>query len=118
MGRRTHEAIGRPLRGRHTIVLSRTVDALLGVDVVAGLDRAVGLARGRWPGRTIFVAGGGEVWRSAWSITTRLEITAVHQDLPGTVTFPEIAGVDWIEDAREPRAGFDWVTYHRRAERR
>ena len=90
MGRRTHEAIGRPLKGRHTVVLSRTAVALPGVDVAASLDRALDLVRDRWPGRTVFVAGGGEVYRLAWPTTTRLEITAVHQDLPGTVTFPEL----------------------------
>ena len=43
-----------------------------------------------WIPQTIFVAGGGEIYRAAWDRLDRLEITEVDQNPAGEVTFPEI----------------------------
>ena len=51
--------------------------------------------------QTIYVAGGGEIYRAAWDRLTRLEITEVDQSPDGEVTFPEIDPDEWIETARE-----------------
>lgn len=111
MGRTTFEAIGRPLPGRHTIVLTRSPDwSHDGVLAAADLDRALSLSAEYWPESTVFIAGGGEVYRLAWPRTTRLEITEVDQALPGDVTFPTVDPADWREVAREPHDGFSWVT--------
>jgi dihydrofolate reductase len=114
MGRRTFEAIGRPLPGRHTVVLTRTVDwSAAGVAVAADLDTAFALAARAWPDATVFVAGGGQVYREALPRTTRLELTEVDQDCPGTVTFPAVDPAQWRETDRERRTGFSWVGYDR-----
>lgn len=115
MGRRTYAAIGRALPGRHTVVLTRTPDwSADGVEVVTDLDAALDLAARRWPGATVFIGGGGEIYRLALPRTTRLELTLVEATCPGDVTFPAVDPAVWQEDAREPQDGFAWVTYRRR----
>src|SRR5690606_15370793 len=68
MGRKTYEAIGRPLPGRSNIVITRDRGWRAdGVEAVASLDEAIELARER-PGGTgeageISIIGGGEIFR-------------------------------------------------------
>ena len=113
MGRKTYDSIGRPLPGRTTFVVTR--DRMWrgdGVRVVPALDEAFQQAALLAP-ETIFVAGGGEIYRAAWDRLDRLEITEVDQAPPGEVTFPEIDPADWSETSREDHDGFSFVSYRR-----
>ena len=113
MGRKTWASIGRPLPGRTTFVVTRD-KMWRGEDVYAvpSLDDAFAQAAARNPG-TIFVAGGGEVYRAAWDRLTGLEITEVDAEPTGDVTFPEINPQEWRETSREPHPGFAFVSYRR-----
>ena len=62
---------------------------------------------------TIFVAGGGEVYRAAWARLDGLEITEVNREPIGDVTFPPIEAGEWAETAREEHDGFSFVSYRR-----
>jgi len=114
MGRKTYDSIGRPLPGRTTLVITR--DRRWrgeGVRAVPVLDEAFTQAVLLAP-RTIFIAGGGEVYRAAWDRLTRLEITEVDTEPAGDVTFPPIDPADWLETAREQQTGFAFVSYRRK----
>jgi len=113
MGRKTYDSIGRSLPGRTTFVITR--DRMWrgdGVQAVPLLDEAIDQALLLDPA-TIFVAGGGEIYRAAWDRLTGLEITEVDQHPDGEVTFPEIDPKEWIETGREPHDGYSFVSYHR-----
>jgi dihydrofolate reductase len=113
MGRKTYDSIGRPLPGRTTFVITR--DRMWrrdGVRSAPSLDEAFDQAMLLNPD-IIFIAGGGEIYRSAWHRLTGLEITEVDQNPDGEVTFPEIAPEAWIETAREPHDGYSFVSYRR-----
>ena len=120
MGRKTYDAIGRALPGRHTIVLTRDRDwrphgkGAETVRTVADLPAALELAGRDWPEAGIAVLGGGQIYRLAMPVTTRLEITEVEAELPGDTTFPAIDPDQWAETARTAADGFSWVTYRRR----
>ncbi|MFF0345825.1 dihydrofolate reductase [Kribbella sp. NPDC004875] len=108
MGRKTYDSIGRPLPGRRTVVVTRQPDwSADGVDVTHSLDDAL-----RYDG-TLYVAGGGEIYRQSLPHATHLELTEVHQSPEGDVTFPTIDAADWTETARDPRDGFSFVSYRR-----
>jgi dihydrofolate reductase len=114
MGRKTYDSIGRSLPGRTTFVITR--DRRWrgeGVRAVPSVDEALEQALLLHP-RTVFVAGGGEIYRAAWDRLTGLEITEVDQNPAGEVTFPEIDPAEWIETGREPHDWYSFVSYRRR----
>ncbi len=114
MGRSTYDSIGRPLPNRTTVVLTRDPSwSVPGVLVAHDLDTALDLAVAADPDGPVWVVGGGEVYALAMARCTRLEITEVEQEPPGDAFFPSIDAADWTESAREPGAGFAYVTYHR-----
>lgn len=122
MGRKTHEAMGL-LPGRTSIVLTSRPDAIefpLGEDgrprgyAVDSLGKALEHALGR--DEEVFVIGGGQIYRLAWDHLDELDITEVHAEAEGSVTFPEIDPEQWQEVSREPRGEFDFVRYARKRE--
>ncbi len=119
MGRATHDAIGRWLPGRTTIVVTREEasvelpdDPRVTARVVGSVDEALRLARSL--DDTVYVAGGGQIYRAAWDSLDELDLTEVHADADGAVVFPAIDPEMWEEYRREPRGEFDFVGYRRR----
>ena len=111
MGRRTHEGIGRTLPDRRVIVVTRNENwSDDDVEVAHSVEEAISLAE-KTPEKVCYIGGGGEIYREAWPWLTELDITHVHQSPDGDVTFPLISRTEWIEVAREPRSGFDFVSY-------
>lgn len=113
MGRRTYDSIGRPLPGRRTVVVTRNADwSAEGVETAPDVETA--LARAAELGSTVFVAGGGEIYRAAWDRLDRLEVTEVDIAPEGDVTFPVIDPAAWIEEQRDLHDGFAFVRWRRR----
>lgn len=114
MGRKTFEAIGRPLAGRLNIVLTRQEGyAPAGVLVARSLDGALALAG---DAGEIFICGGGEVYREALPRADRIQLTVVRGEYPGDTTFPvlpaDFAVVARVEADGDPPHAF--VTLERR----
>ncbi|RZT20404.1 dihydrofolate reductase [Kribbella sp. VKM Ac-2569] len=108
MGRKTYDSIGRPLPGRRTVVVTRQPDwSADGVEITHSLESAL-----KYDG-TLYVAGGGEIYRQALPSAEALELTEVDQSPDGNVTFPELDPTTWTETARDPHDGFSFVSYRR-----
>ena len=115
MGRATFAAIGTPLPGRTSIVLSRTSTIAEAEaeadDVIVARDPASALSiadtRGRRDGaHEIIVAGGAQVFEILLPLTDRLHLTLVDLDAEGDTHFPVYDPADWQEIRRErPRRG-------------
>jgi dihydrofolate reductase len=98
MGRRTFEAIGRPLPGRRNLVLTRrALPFPAGVQAVSSLASALE-ACAKDP--ELCVIGGADVYRQALPQTDRLELTRVHAAPDGDVTFPDFKLEQWREISR------------------
>ncbi len=96
MGRKTFESIGRPLPGRHNIVLSRDSGLRLeGVQCVTSMPEAIAAATDA-AGDTVelMVIGGAAVYRMCLPQAQRLYITHVQGEFDGDAWFPAFAG-DW-----------------------
>lgn len=61
----------------------------------------------------VFVLGGAQIYAQTMHAADRLELTEVHASPAGDAYFPEVDWPAWREVARDPRDGFDFVTYTR-----
>ena len=105
MGRKTYEAIGRPLPGRRNLVLSRSPDfAVPGVEVVHSLEAAIAAA-GDVP--ELMVIGGAALYTLALPRTDRVHLTRLHMTLDGDAHFPALPESQWREVSRSPRRPAD-----------
>jgi dihydrofolate reductase len=105
MGRRTFEAIGRPLPGRRNLVLTRRAQSFpAGVQAVSSLASALE-ACAKDP--ELCVIGGADVYRQALPQASRLELTRVHAAPDGDVIFPEFHLEQWREISRIEHAADD-----------
>jgi dihydrofolate reductase len=125
MGRRTYESIGKPLKDRTNIVVTRSLGVIVPGGVLAtSLDAALDFARDDAVKRgvdEIMVIGGSDVFSDTIDRANRLEITHVHASPPGDSFFPPIDPTVWAAGTRrEYSAGpgddadFSVVTYTRR----
>lgn len=105
VGRRSHAAIGRPLPGRETIVLTR--DKAFqeeGVHVAHELADALGLAEAlaeEMGATEIISVGGGEIYALTLPYATRMHLTEIDAEPAGDVLFPEFDASLWKETFRE-----------------
>jgi dihydrofolate reductase len=104
LGRKTFEAIGRPLAGRRMVVVSRGAwTAPPGVEVVGSPQEAV--ARAAAAGESeAFVAGGGEIYRALLPQADRVYLTRVKAAPQGDTLFPELPASAWRLVSRQERA--------------
>jgi len=119
MGRKTHDAIGRVLPGRTTIVVTRNPAWF-----ASGCLRASSLEEGLQMSEQddeIFIVGGGELFQQSLDLAQRIYLTEVKATVPGNTYFPLINHRVWHEskrqhhpqDSRHP-FDFDFVIYDRR----
>ena len=122
MGRKTFESIGRPLPGRHTLIISASgyqapsppdpgfVCATLPT-LQAALDRADQL------GAPTFIAGGGQVYREALPMADGIHLTTIHANFDGDVTFPDFSPSEFelvAETRHESNIHYTYRHYRRR----
>ncbi|MDP2357296.1 MAG: dihydrofolate reductase [Beijerinckiaceae bacterium] len=104
MGRKTFEAIGRPLPGREIIVLTRDpVFTSPGIHVAHTLDDGLKCATdcARTMGASeVIIAGGGDLYRQTLAMASRLDVTQVDLSPVGDATFPHIDDTVWRETSR------------------
>jgi dihydrofolate reductase len=97
MGRKTFEAIGKPLHGRLNIVVSRSKQKIAGVIFAGSIDMAIELAkRSGYETSEICIIGGGEIFNQTISMVDKLYLTIVHESIPGEVFYPDYSAFKQI----------------------
>ena len=111
MGRKTFESIGKPLPGRHTIVVSRQRDLQIAdVRIANSIDDAVNSVP---TGLRAFVVGGAEIYRLVLPRITNLYVTQVLADIEGDAWLEEwdSGQFDCVEQSYTPAdSSNDWPT--------
>lgn len=124
MGRRTFQSIGKALKGRTNIVVTRDPDfAAADIVVAPSLSTALAVARGdalRRGADAIAIIGGTDIFAQTMAAADRLVLTIVHARPAGDTHFPEIDPAQWREvERREHPKGpqddcaFTFLTYIR-----
>jgi dihydrofolate reductase len=109
MGRKTWDSIGRPLPGRHSIVITRRAGfEVPGVAVVASFDDALTVADDV---PEVCIIGGAEIYRLALPRADLIHLTRVHAVVDADVHFPELVAGEWDEVLIENHAADDRHVY-------
>lgn len=95
MGRKTFEAVNKPLPGRINIVITtrpgwEAADVITVKDIPEALQKAA-----ETNCKEIFIIGGGEIYKQTMDVADRIYMTRVHAELEGDTYFPEISRNNW-----------------------
>ncbi|MGW8431463.1 dihydrofolate reductase [Curtobacterium citreum] len=122
MGRKTYEAVG-ALPSRDVIVVSRdrtwaTPPTPAGqrkrTFSARSLDAALLIATVDGYTGPVFVAGGAQIYRLALDAGARRQVLSEVPGSPdGDTVYPDFDRTEWAVETREPRDGFDIVTWVR-----
>lgn len=101
MGRKAYQAIGRPLPGRHNIVMTRNPAFVADGCTVVGSPAAALAAAGEVD--EVAVIGGEEIYRLFLPQTDRIHLTIVHAEIAGDTWFPPLDMTQWDTSERIER---------------
>lgn len=111
MGRKTFDAIGRPLPGRENLIISRNPDYRRpGCRVFADIGGALEYVNGC---PEVFVIGGATLYEALLPRADYLYLTLIHREFAGDTYFPEFDYSAWrvlerIEVADDPSVDFSY----------
>lgn len=123
MGRKTFDSIGKPLPGRHNVILTRDpAFEAAGCEVVHSVEEAV-KAYGRGGDKEteeLFVIGGAELFGLLLPYADRMYITEIAHRFKADTFFPEVDRRQWrvvsrekgIRDEKNPY-DYEFVLYER-----
>ncbi len=109
MGRKTYESIGRPLPGRHNIVISRNPHfAAAGCTVVASVEQALAVSAAA---PELMIIGGAQLYAELLPRAQRLYLTRIDASFDGDAWFPELDANQWRELERSDHAADERNAY-------
>jgi dihydrofolate reductase len=93
MGRKTFESFPAPLPNRTHIIISRNEHYQVeGCIIVKSLEDAFKACEHE---STVFIIGGGEIYKQALPFADKIELTRVHHTFEADTYFPEINSEEW-----------------------
>jgi dihydrofolate reductase len=95
MGRKSYESLGKPLKGRTNLMLSRKKETPFeNVHVFSSIADALQWSQSQGE-ELLFIAGGGQVYKQTVEIWDELYLTRVHAEVKGDVYFPDLDFEEW-----------------------
>lgn len=95
MGRKTFEAVNKPLPGRINIVITKQAGwSAENVELAKDINEALQKAA-ETNCKEIFIIGGGEIYKQTIEMADRIYMTRVHADLEGDTYYPVIDRNKW-----------------------
>ena len=117
MGRKTFESIGKPLPGRHNIVISRNGFSADGITSVNSIDAAL---KSVSDVDEVMVIGGANIYRQMIDKADRMYLTHVDAECKGDAWFPEFDAASWniinelfIKKDEKNNYNFNIISYKR-----
>ena len=110
MGRKTFDSIGRALPGRRNIVLSRTMQAQEGVEVIRDLSEL------RCENdEQVFLIGGAQLFESMLPVCAGMYLTYIEKAYEGDVHFPPFDHLFEVPEVVGQGEGIEFRYYRRKA---
>ncbi|WP_129726523.1 MULTISPECIES: dihydrofolate reductase [Bacillaceae] len=112
MGRKTFEAIGKPLPGRRNIIVTRNEQYKQpGCEVLSSIEDIYKVGDGI---EEVFVIGGAEIFKEVLPMMDRLYVTYIDEEFEGDTYFPNINDNEWRIISEEPGITDEKNPYHYR----
>lgn len=111
MGRKTWESIGKPLKGRENIVLTKNPSYQVNNAIkVSSLEEALTLFTG-----DIFIIGGATLYKQALPLANKVWITEIDKDFEGNAIFDKLDEKEWIiwSEAHQSSLPFKFQCFER-----
>jgi dihydrofolate reductase len=116
MGRKTFETLGKPLKGRENIIVTRNKDFTVNFDetkIFHSLEDAINYCDSK-NSEKAFIIGGGQIYKQAISIADEMILSFMKFEAEGEVKFPEINYEKWEQISSEDRERFEIRKYTRK----
>lgn len=116
MGRKTLESLGKPLKGRLNVVLTRNVrlkQKFKEIIILNSLKKAYEFCKAA-NNEKVFIIGGGQIFNYAIADADEMIISYMDFEAEGDVFFPNIDLKKWFISRREQRKNFEIVNYIRK----
>ena len=116
MGRKTFESLGKPLKGRLNIVLTKNSKFKKKFEEIIIFDTIKSAFKFCMTDNfeKVFVIGGGQIFEKTIADADEMIISHMDFNAQGDVYFPKINLKKWEISSREERNGFEIVTYKKR----
>lgn len=113
MGRKTFETLGKPLKGRENIIITRNKDFRVDfheIKLCNSLEESINYC-GSKNYEKAFIIGGGNIYRQALPIADEMILSFMKFEAEGEIKFPEIQNDIWQLISTEDREQFEIRKY-------
>lgn len=113
MGRKTFETLGKPLKGRENIIVTRNQNFKVDFEdtkIFHSLDESINYCKSKKYEKA-FIIGGGNIYSQSMPIATEMILSFMKFEAEGEVTFPKIKPDTWQLVSTEDREQFEIRRY-------
>ena len=111
MGRKTYEAIPRPMAVRPRIVVSQSKTHIPGVTVCPNVSAALEKAKAFQ--KPIYIVGGTKIYEETIPLADKMYLSWIKKNYPGDTFFPEFDESQWKIEKKEKYKEFELVVYRK-----
>lgn len=116
MGRKTFETLGKPLKGRLNVIVTRNKNYKTEFEEViikTSLEEAIDYCKSLNPEK-IFIIGGAEIYKQSFDKVDEMLISYMKFDADGDVKFPEFDKQKWLAEKISDHDLFEIFRYVRK----
>lgn len=116
MGRKTYETLGKPLKGRLNIIITRNKNYQVDFENVLifnSLKNSIDYCQNN-KYEKIFIIGGGEIYLQAIDLVDEMIISKMKFSAEGEIKFPQLNQSDWIIEELLDKEQFTVYIYKRK----
>ena len=113
MGRKTLDSIKRPMPKRHNIVVSSSMNPVLGIQVCRSLEEAISEAKKI--GKPIYVIGGRTIYQEALQkkMLDKMYLSFIKKEYEGDTLFPDWNPQEWELEKEEEHPEWTFKIFRR-----
>ena len=116
MGSKTFETLGKPLKGRENIIVTRNNDFHLSFDdtkIFHSIKDSINYCESKKYEKA-FIIGGGQIYKQAMPLADEMILSYMKFEADGDIFFPEFSKDEWEKSSMEDREQFEIVTYFKK----